>query len=138
MCTSILCGDSVNRKYNMKVRKDETLECTLGEFYKEYLHGQSQRAEDLDGLTTVFQGKASPNPRFRIRCDDDDLFFNNRELLGRFTSMGTPSQAMFVKGIRVAFAKQKMDVLEIAIPWSPSSTKRLQVRLAGGVNLELV
>ncbi len=126
----------------MKVSGQPTLVCTLQELYQSHLRYQQGRSENLDELRAVFQGSSPSNPRFRIRCLGRDTFFNNRELLCRFVGMGTPSQNRFLQGVTDALTTHGVNRIEIAIPWSKHSTRKLQVRsgeiFSGGCDFELV
>ncbi len=122
----------------MEVSNEPTMKCTLEEFYDAYLKNHLNRTEDIRTLRNGFKGKEHVTPRFRIRCADQDVFFNNRELLCRFAGMSTPSQSRFIQGIKEALEKSKVKRIEITIPWSENYERRLDVREGGGLNFELI
>lgn len=115
----------------MQVVTTPVLECSLEEFWNEYWSKQpSGVVRILEDASEAFRGESTINPRFRIRAPDGkgDVFFNNRELLYRFTSFPTPTQERFICSVRQALAENDVDQMVMTVPWSKSGRRKILIR----------
>lgn len=110
----------------------------LSELFDEYGddEGRARRHEIAEALSGV-----RGDGEFRVPAADTghELFFNNRELLTRFTSMPKPLQEMFLHAVRFAMAKEEVDTLNLTIAWSSQRTRVIKIRrlnAAGCLNID--
>jgi hypothetical protein len=124
----------------MEISKSQpVLKCTLEEFCEEQL-GNRAGQPTLIHLDVVFRGKAETEPRFMICCGDHNVFLNHVQLLCRFTALNTWEQEAFIMGVREAMLTERVDHMEITIPWATHGKKRLRITKEDDINftLELV
>jgi len=108
------------------------LECTFDEFWKE-LVSPRMVGETKDDVIKTLQGESKLTPRYRIPGADvnRDIFFNNLELLRRFASFPTPTQAKILASIRWALKEHNAEQMFIEVPWSKTKTRKLLIRASG-------
>ncbi|MBI4118511.1 MAG: hypothetical protein HY455_03185 [Parcubacteria group bacterium] len=72
---------------------------------------------NMESVCRAFRG--TRDTEFRVPAADTgkELFFRERELLARWTSMTHPLQKALLKAIREAMAAHKVDRLNLRVPW---------------------
>lgn len=67
----------------------------------------------------AFAGE-SRDSMFRVPAADTgrEIFFNNEELLKRFTSLCRPEQEGFLRAVRAILEKEGVDVISLLVDWT--------------------
>jgi len=108
------------------------------------LHDLAHYAEDplwnLDLMIQSLAGKRR-DTEFRVPAADTgkELFFRERELLARWTSMTRPLQEALLKAIREAMDANGVDRLNLTVPWGakPRTIYIRKISTGGCLNIFL-
>lgn len=110
----------------MQVVNTRALEGTLAELFGEF--GTHEDKSGVADIVVSLKGE-DLSREFRVPAADTghELFFNNRELLARFTSMTKPDQAAFLSCVRKAMNKHMTTMIHLTVPWTQKGTKVIKI-----------
>jgi hypothetical protein len=117
------CGNSSERKENMEVQTNRTLNGTLKHLLRRY--GLNGGHANIDGINMILRSEPT-NRQFVIPAADNaklEVRFNNRELLSRFTALPIEYQAEVLACARKAMHTEQLIEIHLE-PEGLSANKR--------------
>lgn len=108
----------------MLKKTDPHIEGRLNDLFSYGPEHELWRKEEVE---RVFAG--GDNAEFRVPAADTgrELFFNNREMLSRFTSLCDPDQEAFLVAVRAAMAREKVDTIRLTVKWSTTKERVITI-----------
>src|SRR4051812_14315159 len=113
------------------VRTEKTERYVSGSL-EEVINAGNGRSDYIDHAARGFMGKLTGR-EYRVPAADtgEELFFNNRELLARFTSMTDPVQETLLIAIRTIMRSEDVRELRLHILWTSTRKRAVSFKALG-------